>query len=193
MDMESLLIIGTIVVLLFLSAMFSGSETALTAVSRARIHRRSQEGSGSARTVSGLIEDRERLIGAVLLGNNLVNILASTLAASLFLSLFGDIGVAYATLVMTVLVLIFAEVLPKTYAIINSERVALLVAPVIALTVRLFGPPVSAVQTIVRATLRLFGANIEAGRTVLSAHEELSEAIDLHHMEGGLVRRDRDM
>ena len=193
MDMNSLLIIGTILVLLLLSALFSGSETALTAVSRARIHRLSQEGLGSAQTVNGLIENRERLIGAVLLGNNLVNILASTLAASLFLKLFGEWGVAYATLVMTVLVVIFAEVLPKTYAIINTERVALAVSPVIALTVKVFGPPVSAVQAIVRATMRVFGASIEAGRTVLSAHEELSEAIDLHHMEGGLVRRDRDM
>lgn len=191
--MDSLLIIGAIFVLLLLSALFSGSETALTAVSRPRIHRLSQEGSRGAQAAEKLVANRERLIGAVLLGNNLVNILASTLAASFFLRLFGDVGVAYATLVMTVMVVIFSEVMPKTYAILNTERVALAVAPVITLTVRLFGPLVSAVQFIVRSAFRLFGANIEAGRKVLSAHEELSEAIDLHLKEGGLVRRDRDM
>lgn len=190
---DSVLTVGGIVILLLLSGLFSGSETALTTVSRARIHRLSTEGRRRAITVSGLIEDRERLIGAILLGNNLVNILASALAAGLFLKLFGDFGVPMATLAMTVLVLIFAEVLPKTYAILNPERLALGVAPVIAVVVRLFGPAIGAVQRVVRGTLRLFGANIDPGRTVLSAHEELSEAIDLHHMEGGLVRRDRDM
>ena len=99
---------GIIFILLALSGMFSGSETALTAASRARIHHMAGDGNKRAKRVSRLIDDQERLIGAILLGNNLVNILASALATSLFMNLVGEQGVVYATLVMTALVLIFA-------------------------------------------------------------------------------------
>ena len=105
-----------IIALLGLSAFFSGSETALTAINRATMHQLSEKGSNGARLALKLTEDNERLIGSILLGNNLVNILAASLATSLFTAAFGEAGVAWATLVMTLLVLIFAEVAPKTYA-----------------------------------------------------------------------------
>ncbi len=187
------LLAGAILLLILISAFFSGSETALTAASRARMHALEQDGSARARLVSRLIENRERLIGAILLGNNLVNILASVLATSLFLSVFGEAGLVYATLTMTALVLIFGEVMPKTYAIANPERAALAVAPAIRLAVALFGPVTSAVQMIVRLFLRPFGRNVAEGAAVLSAHEELRGAIDLHHKEGGVIKTDRDM
>ncbi|MEO1114509.1 MAG: CNNM domain-containing protein, partial [Pseudomonadota bacterium] len=129
------LAIGAVFVLLFLSGFFSGSETALTAASRARVHQLEKTGDWRARVASRLIASRERLIGALLLGNNLVNILASALATSVFLTLFGEAGVAIATLVMTALVLIFAEVLPKTWAISNPERFALMVSPIVRVVV----------------------------------------------------------
>jgi Mg2+/Co2+ transporter CorB len=135
----------------------------------------------------------EKLIGAILLGNNLVNILASVLATSLLLSLFGETGVVYATLAMTALVLIFGEVMPKTYAITNPNRAALAVAPVIALAVALFGPVTNGVQMIVRFFFRAFGPNVARGTAVLSAHEELRGAIELHHKEGSFIKHDRDM
>ncbi len=184
---------GAILALLILSAFFSGSETALTAASRARIHQLQRQGDRNAQIVDKLISARETLIGAILLGNNLVNILASALATSLFLKLFGDAGVVYATLVMTALVLIFAEVLPKTYAIANTDRSALAVAPVIRIIVAVFGPVTATVQFIVRKTLSLFGADIDEGVDVLSAREELRGAIDFHHREGAVVKHDRDM
>ncbi len=184
---------GTIVLLIFISAFFSGSETALTAASRARMHALEQDGSTRAALVSRLMENPENLIGAILLGNNLVNILASALATSLFLSLFGEAGVVYATLAMTALVLVFGEVMPKTYAITNPERAALIIAPVIRVAVALFGPVTNAVQMIVRFFFRIFGPNIAEGAAVLSAHEEIRGAIDLHHKEGGVVKHDRDM
>ena len=184
---------GAILALLILSAFFSGSETALTAVSRGRIHQLQRQGNRRAGIVDKLISARETLIGAILLGNNLVNILASALATSLFVKLFGDAGVAYATLVMTALVLIFAEVLPKTYAITNTDRSALAVAPIIRVIVAVLGPVTATVQFIVRKTLGLFGASIEEGTEVLSAREELRGAIDLHHREGAVVKHDRDM
>ena len=186
-------ILGAIVLLLLFSAFFSGSETALTAASRARMHHLAEEGNKRARVVLHLTDDRERLIGAILLGNNLVNILASALATSLFLALFGDAGVVYATLVMTAVVLIFAEVAPKTFAITNTDRVALAVSQPLRLLIFLFAPVTAAVQFIVRHTFRVFGVNVDDSQQVLSAHEELRGAINLHHHEGSVVKIDRDM
>ena len=116
---------GLIFLLLIISAFLSGSETALTATSKARILRLQQEGQRRARWVILLLEQKERLLSAILLGNNLVNILASALATRLFLEAFGENGVVYATLVMTVMVVVFAEVLPKTYAILAPDITAL--------------------------------------------------------------------
>ena len=185
--------LGAILGLLIASAFFSGSETALTAASRARMHRLDEAGNRRARIVTRLLASRERLIGAILLVYNLANIAASALATSLLLSLFGEVGVAYATAVMTVLVVLFAEVLPKTYAIVNADRMALAVAPLINFVVKVFAPITAAMQFLVRHTLRLFGANISDDVDVLSAHEEIRGAINLHHKEGGVVKLDRDM
>ncbi len=178
--------------LLAASAFFSGSETALTAASKARMFQLAKNGDAKARTVNKLLDSRERLIGALLLGNNLVNILASAMATTLFLKLFGEAGVVYATLIMTALVVIFSEVLPKTYALAHSDRMSLFVAPVVRVLVTLFGPLTLAINAIVRRVLRLFGADF-GDRDLLSAHEELRGAIDLHHREGGVVKGDRDM
>lgn len=187
--MTGLFILG----LLFLSGLFSGSETALTAASKARLHRLATDGDKRAERVLALIEDKERLIGAILLGNNLVNILATSLATSLFLSLVGEEGIFYATLVMTALVLVFAEVMPKTYAIARTERMALFVSPIIRLIVVMLAPVVGVVQHLVRFTLGVFGVDIRENDQVLSVHEELRGAIDLHSAEGALKRTDREM
>jgi Mg2+/Co2+ transporter CorB len=185
--------LGAILGLLIISAFYSGSETALTAASRARMHALEEDGNRRARIVNRLLLSRERLIGAILLSYNLANIAASALATSVLLHLFGDAGVAYATLVMTVLVVLFAEVLPKTYAIVNADRMALAVAPSMRLTVALLAPVTAAMQLLVRQTLRLFGISVSDDTDVLSAHEEIRGAIDLHHKEGGVVKLDRDM
>jgi Mg2+/Co2+ transporter CorB len=185
--------LGAIFGLLLASAFFSGSETALTAASRAKMHALEEHGSRRARVVNYLLTIRERFIGAILLGNSLANIAASALATSLFLSLFGEAGVAYATVVMTVIVVLFAEVLPKTYAILNADRMALAVAPAVRFVVAVLAPVTAAMQWIVRHTLRLFGASISDDAEVLSAHEELRGAIDLYHKAGGVVKLTRDM
>src|SRR5210317_2524974 len=137
---------GSILFLLVLSGFFSGSETALTAASRGKLRTQADKGSTGAQKALAITEDNERLIGSVLLGNNLVNILATSLATALFTRAFGESGVALATLVMTLLVLIFAEVLPKTYAITNAEAAAALVSRPIALVVTVFSPMVAAVR-----------------------------------------------
>lgn len=191
-DASLWLSILAILVLLVMSGFFSGSETALTAASRARMLQLEKNGERRAGVVSRLITARERLIGALLLGNNLVNILASALATSVLLSLFGDAGVVYATLAMTALVLIFSEVLPKTWAISNPDRFAIAVSPMVRVVVIVFGPVVSAVEMIVRALLRMLGVDVSENRNALSAHEELRGTVDLQHLEGGLVKAERD-
>ena len=189
---EILIFSGAIFFLILLSGFFSGSETALTAASPSRIHRMAKEGNKRASLVEKLTHNSEKLIGAILLGNNLVNILASSLTTAFFIRLFGEIGVIYATLMMTILILIFAEILPKTYAITYPERVALKVAPLTRIVVFLFSPFVALVQVILRTTLKLFGVEITAER-ILSAHDEIRGTISLQAHEGGLVKDSKDM
>ncbi|SDZ32208.1 Mg2+ and Co2+ transporter CorB, contains DUF21, CBS pair, and CorC-HlyC domains [Jannaschia faecimaris] len=181
-----------IVFLLFLSAFFSGSETALTAASRAKLRSQADKGNAGAERALIVTEDNERLIGSVLLGNNIVNILSAALATALFTTLFGEGGVAIATLVMTALVLVFAEVLPKTYAITNPESAASRVAPIIAVVIRVFSPVVYAVRGFVRVILSMFGVDTDPNRNIMSAHEEIMGAITLGHTEGSVEKEDRD-
>ncbi|MEM7518019.1 MAG: CNNM domain-containing protein, partial [Planctomycetota bacterium] len=185
-----------ILALLLCSAFFSGSETALTATSRARMRSLELKGDKKAAAVSRLTEDRERLIGGILLGNNAVNILASVLASGLFVQLFGEGGtaVAVSTIVMTLLVLVFAEVMPKTAAIARADSIAMLVAPVMKRIVAILAPITGIVQVIVRTTLhRLFGLDVTAMDDALSPHEELKGAIELHHEEGQMEKEARDL
>ena len=186
---------GVIVLLLFCSAFFSGSETALTAASRGKLRSmadREDLGTQGAQKALLLKEDSERLIGGILLGNNLVNILATSLATALLTTLFGDGGIALATLVMTALVLIFAEVLPKTYAINDPERTAARVARPIALVIAVMAPVVAVVRYVVRAVLAIFGVRIDAGANMLSVHEEIMGALSLGHSEGRVGKEQRD-
>ncbi|MBK1634588.1 HlyC/CorC family transporter [Rhodovulum adriaticum] len=183
---------GAIVALLLMSAFFSGSETALTAASRGKLRARADKGESGAETALVITEDNERLIGSVLLGNNLVNILATSLATALFTRLFGESGVALATLVMTLLVLIFAEVLPKTYAITNAELAAARVSPAIRVVILIFSPVVAAVQVLVRRILALFGIKTDPDRNVLAVREEIAGALQLGHSEGVVEKEDRD-
>ncbi len=192
MDTEIWITIGAIFVLLLLSAFFSGSETALTAVSRPHMHHLLKQGDKRAGIIAKLHARMERLIGTILLANNLVNILASALATSLLIGIFGDSGVAYATLVMTLLVLIFAEVLPKTYAINNADRMALSVAPLVRFLVALLSPFSDAVQAVVRITLRLFGVTTESNLGAIT-DDELRGAIDLHAETGSSDDQERAM
>lgn len=183
---------GGILALLVLSAFFSGSETALTAASRGKLRSQADRGSKGAELALRITEDNERLIGSVLLGNNLVNILAASLATSLFTRAFGDSGVALATLVMTVLVLVFAEVLPKTYAITNPETAAARVARPIAIVVLVFAPVVAFVRALVRGLLKLFGVDTDPDSHILAVREEIAGALQLGHSEGVVEKEDRD-
>jgi Mg2+/Co2+ transporter CorB len=183
-----------VIALLTLSAIFSAAETSMTGASRARMHQLEREGDKPARRVNKLLADQETMIGAVLLGNNLINILASALTTQVLTTLIpGPWGVAVATAVMTVLILVFAEVLPKTVAIVRSDDVARALSAPTLFIVRLFGPIIYAIQWIVRRTLRLFGVKLDMAVDVLAAHEEIRGAVDYHHSEGLVEAGDRRM
>ena len=196
MNLELILLLLAIFVLLMLSAFFSASETALTAASRARLHQMAQSGNKRAGIVNLLRDQHTKLISAILLGNNLVNILASALATSIFITLFGDIGVAYATVVMTLLVLVFAEVMPKTVALRLSIPVALFVAPLLRPIVFLLSPIVASVNYLVDSVLTLIGLrkdHHDADRLSDAAQDELRGAIDLHSEDAGIIMHERYM
>ena len=185
--------IFAVLVCLLVSFFFSGSETALTASSRATMARLARDGVVNAGIVTRLLESRERLIGALLMGNSIANIAASTLATGLLLAWFGEVGVIYATVVMTVLVVVFCEVLPKTAAIDSPDRIALAVARPMDGVVRLFGPVLTAINWLVSRILSSAGIRIGETEPMLSAHDELRGAVDFLHREGSVEKQDRDM
>ena len=183
---------GAILILLVLSGFFSGSETALTAASRGKLRSAADKGSKGAERALTVTEDNERLIGSVLLGNNVVNILATSLATAVLTKIFGQNGVAAATLIMTLLVLIFAEVLPKTFAITYPAAVASRVAGPIGLVVLVFSPMVTAVRYLVRGVLYIFGVRTDPDSNILAVREEIAGALQLGHSEGIVEKEDRD-
>jgi Mg2+/Co2+ transporter CorB len=185
--------LSIVIACLFVSGFFAASETALTGASRASMLRLSKQGNSEAGVVSSLMGMRERLIGALLLGNNIANIGASALATGIFTAWFGEVGVLYATGVMTALVVIFAEVLPKTIAINAPDRVSLVVARPMRLMLYLLGPLLTVVEAIVRVLMQALGIKIGANQAILSPTERLRGAVDLLHHEGNVEKHDRDM
>jgi Mg2+/Co2+ transporter CorB len=182
-----------VLICILLSAFFAGSETALTASSRASMLRLEKQGNRRAALVNHLLNARERMIGALLFGNNAVNIAASALATGVLLAWFGEVGVIYATVVMTIAIVVFAEILPKTAAFNAPNRLALAVARPIDWTVRLLAPVLVAVEWVVKRALRLAGMKLGQTESILSPHEELRGAVDLLHRTGGVETLDRDM
>ncbi len=193
MTLVDWLTVAAVVICLLLSAFFSASETALTASSRAAMMRLEKHGNREATIVNRLLATRERLLGAILFSNNLTNIAASTLATGLLLTFFGHAGVIYATIVMTVLVFVVCEILPKTAAFNMPDRMALAVARPIERTVRWFSPLLKAVEWLVRVILSGVGMPVGKIQSILSPREELRGAVDLLHRAGVVEKLDRDM
>jgi Mg2+/Co2+ transporter CorB len=194
-ETDLVLSIALTLVLMCFSAFFSGSETALTAASRARMHQLEKDGEKRARHVNWLFMNREKMVGAVLLGNTFVNIASSALVTSVLLSIFGDAGVVIATIITTAVVLIFCEVLPKTYAIARPDMVALRIAGGVRGCALVFYPIVATVGWLVALMLRQVGVKSQGlvEDREEAAHEELRGAIDLHHKEGSVRTVDRNM
>ena len=182
-----------IIFLLILSAFFSGSETALTAASQPLMHQLEQDGDHRAAMVNRFYEHKEKLIGAILLGNNLVNIMASALATSLLIATFGNAGVVYATIAMTLLILVFAEILPKTYAFRNANQAARNVAPAVRVLMWVLAPVTTTINVVVGGILKIFGVEFHADEVFGTGAEELRGAIELHAGDAESVKQERAM
>ncbi len=195
---HDLFLYGTIILLcLLFSAFFSAAETAMTAVSRARIYQLVMDGNKRAQVVTRLRREKESLIGTVLLGNNAVNIAASSLATTLSLSYFGEkeggFSLFVSTVVMTVLVVVFTEVLPKTYAINHAEKVSLRFAPALLLAVKVLYPLTKSIQVFISGLFRVVGVDATNANSLISATDVIRGTIELHHREGNMIKQDRDM
>jgi len=189
-----ILVAVVIFILLTLSALFSAAETALTGVSRGRMHQLEREGDKAAKRVNKLTDDQETMLGAVLLGNNLINILSAALLTEVCGNIFpGTWGVIVATVLTTTLVLVYAEVLPKTLAIGRPDDIARLLSAPILLIVRVFGPMIGAIQWVIREGLNLFGFDISPPADASAAQDEIRGAVEYHHSEGLVESRDRRM
>jgi Mg2+/Co2+ transporter CorB len=182
-----------IIILIALSAFFNLSETSLTAASRARMHSLEEDGNLQAKLVNKLLSSPEKMIGTVLLGNTLVDVLAAALASNLAVQIFGEFGVAYATASVTLLIVIFAAVLPKTYALAYSDRVALVVAPTMRGVIYVLTPFTKAIEFVVRQLLKMTPGKSDDDANILAAHEEIRGTIDLQAKEGTVAKGDANM
>ncbi|MBS0249888.1 MAG: HlyC/CorC family transporter [Proteobacteria bacterium] len=182
-----------ILLLIVLSAFFNVSETALTAASRARMHALEEDGNVPAALVNKVLSRPEKMIGTVLLGNTLVDVLAAAMASNIAVDLYGQFGVAYATAIITILIVIFAAVLPKTYALAYADRVALVVAPPMQALIYVLTPFTKAIEFIVRNILILTPGKADDAANILAAHEEIRGTIDLQAKEGTVAKGDAEM
>lgn len=167
--------------LVLLSGLFSASETAFLAASKARLYTQARQGNKKALRVLRLVEKLERLVGTVLICNNLVNILATSLTTATLTYFFGEAGVLYATVMMTILIVIYAEVVPKLLAINKSEQIARFVAPLMTVLVKVISPLTVTIEWIAKGSLKMLGVRVDPGTHLTSSLEELRGAIDLHH------------
>jgi Mg2+/Co2+ transporter CorB len=182
-----------VLALLALAFFFAGSETALTAASRARMLALERSGSGRAKTVNRLLEAREVMIGSILVGTSLVNTAVASLTTAVLFAIFGDVGIVYATVAVSIVSIVFAEILPKTLAINYPDRFALAVAPQIRAVVVVLAPLSAALTWFARSVLRVSGLRVDERSPLLSATDELRGTVDLMHKEGAVEKTDRDM
>jgi Mg2+/Co2+ transporter CorB len=193
MTLELWLSACAVLALLAISAFFSMSETAITGSSRARMHALDAAGDPRARRVNRLFELRDRLIGTILIGNNLVNTASATLTTAVLLTVFGEVGIAYATVAVSVLIIVFAEVLPKTIAINDPDRFALKVSGPLSFAVKLLYPVAFATEWVVKQILKAFRITLGGDGAGLSAAQEIRGQVDLLHKEGSVGKGERDM
>ncbi len=182
----------SLVILIFISALFACSETSIIAASRPKIHRLANNGDRRAKKLEKLLENREKVIGTMLAGNNAINILASSIATTLFIKFFGEAGMLYATIIMTILILVFAEIAPKTIAIRNPDIIALLLTDIICFLVKIFSPFTVVAQKIVDVTIDFFAFKKQK-KSKTSNFEEIRDTVDLKAKEGTIFKYDKDL
>lgn len=192
MDHATTLYLVLVITLMLISAIFAASETSITAASRPKVHRMMNEGNKRAKKLEKLLKIREKVISTMLIGNNVVNIVASTLATSVLIKLFGEAGVVYATIGMTILVVVFAEIMPKTFALKNPDKMAVFLAPLMEILVKIFLPFTHLIQKAVNSFVNLFFDKSSKNHYEKN-FEEIRDTVDLKHQEGSIFKYDKDL
>lgn len=194
---DTTLLMGILVLaLVFISAYFSLAETALATCSRARIHHLVKEGNKRAIACEELLKQSENAMSTILLCNNAINIMASAITTSVLIKLFGEAGVIYATVIMTILILVFGEIAPKTYALKHAESIILFSAPVVLWLIRIFYPLTKNIQNVIDKTFEIFSSDKnhnDRQSKMISDLEEIRGTIELKHKAGSIVKYDKDM
>ena len=185
-DISTGTLFGVLLGLIVISAMFSGSETGMMSINRYRLKHKAKQNHSAARRVLSMLERPDRLLGLILIGNNLVNIMASAIATVIGLRLYGDYGIAVATFGLTFFLLIFAEVGPKTYAALHPERVAFPVSIILKPLMRIFYPFVWLVNILSNGLLRLLGVRLDHSKDEHLSSEELRTVV---HEAGKMIPR----
>jgi putative hemolysin len=193
MQTNPVIMLVLLIVLLGFSAFFSGSETALMAISRLRLAHLAKTKPIRARLVERLLHKPERLIGTILLGNNLVNVAMSAIATAVAISLWGQKGIAYVTVILTIVILIFAEITPKVYAKYFNERVSFLTAPLLNGIMIILNPVVVAVTYITNKLLLLVGVDVRKMKRPLMTEDEIKVCIEMGWDEGAISAEERKM
>jgi Mg2+/Co2+ transporter CorB len=191
--LELVILTSIIIVPIVLAGLLSASETAITAISLAKIHKLKTNGNKRAQVISDLREDKESLISTILLANSTFNIIASTVATAVLIRYFGEGGVIYATVLMTILIIVFAEILPKTYAIAYPEQVALSFAYFLKIAVAICSPITRTINVIVVFILKLFKMHDASNGSIVSPTEEIRGTIEMHHKQGSVDHGDKYM
>ena len=180
-----------LVVLLLLSGFFSSSETALVAVNKIKIRTLAEEGSSRAKTLLKIFENESKMLSAILIGNNLVNTYAASIAATIAYS-FGGAAVSVATFLITFLILVFGEITPKTMATKNSEKLALMFGPIIMFLIKILTPAIWFVNLFSQVILRILGVNDKGSGTSMT-ESELRTIVDVSHEEGVIEKDEKEM
>lgn len=193
MDPSQISNIILFIILIIFSGIFSCSETAFLSVNKIRIRTLAEEGNKNAKIVESLLANSDRLFSAILVGNNLVNIGASSLTTAFVIGLFGDSAtmVAYATGIVTLMILIFGEITPKNFATKKADNIAMFLARFITFVTVLFSPVVFCLNIITRVIIKLFGGEIDTGPTM--TEEELKTIVTVSHEEGVLEDEEKEM
>ena len=192
MDISSVIQLIILVILLALSAFFSSSETALTTVNRIRMRSLAEEGNKRAAKVLKITDDSAKMLSAILIGNNVVNLTASSLATTLAIHIFGNAGAGIATGILTVLILIFGEISPKTMATLRAEKISLQFCNVIWLLMKILTPVIFLINHLSMLVLRLLGVKASEGRQAMT-ESELRTIVDVSHESGVIESEEKEM
>jgi putative hemolysin len=192
--MEGLAIIPQIIILVVLlacSAFFSGSETALMAVSRLRLKQLEKGHRNTVQMVNRVLEKPEKLISTILLGNNLVNVAMSAIATAIAISIWGNSGIVYVTIILTLVILVFAEITPKVYAKYHNDRISLLTAPVLRVLMMIFHPFIIVLTFIARYILLMLGVDIKKAKRQLVTESEVKAVIQIGWEDGSITAEEK--